>query len=141
MIAPELVEQIKRLLAEGHLSQRAIARLTGVSRGSVNAIAQGKRHEPRPRRHEELLPQAPSGPPQRCPTCGGLVYMPCVLCYVRSSLAQNPSPRRPEGPAEPMQIALTDEHRTRYLPFYTRRAQRLASKPLASLSPTGGTLG
>lgn len=140
MIARELVEQIKRLLTEGHLSQRAIARLTGVSRGSVNAIAHGKRNDPRSRRHEELLPHAPSGPPQRCPTCGGLVYMPCVLCYVRTSLARSPSPRRPENPAEPIQIGLTDEHQTRYLLFHTRRVERLAAKTSASLSPSGGTL-
>ena len=29
-----------------------------------------------------------SGPIERCPTCGGRVYMPCVACKVRASAAQ-----------------------------------------------------
>lgn len=83
MIAPYLVDEVKRLLNEGSLSQREIARKTGVSRGTVNAIALGKRPEPRRLRTaaDEFL--APAGPPRRCPGCGGLVRMPCLLCRVR----------------------------------------------------------
>ena len=43
MLAPSVVEEIRRLLAEDTLSYRKIARLTGVSRGTIGAIASGKR--------------------------------------------------------------------------------------------------
>ncbi|MGQ9576125.1 MAG: helix-turn-helix domain-containing protein [Thermoguttaceae bacterium] len=84
MIPPWRVAEIRRLLAEGKLSQRQIARKTGVSRGTVNAIARGKRQD-RIRRHEpdgQFAP--PSGPLRRCPGCGGMVQMPCLLCHVRA---------------------------------------------------------
>ena len=85
MIAPEVVDQIKRLLDEGNLSQRRIARQVGVSRGTVHAIARGKRTDSRPRKREQdddfMLPR---GPWDRCPTCGGMVQMPCLACRVRA---------------------------------------------------------
>ncbi len=83
MLQKEKVLEVKRLLDEGCLSRRAIAEQTGVSRGSVNAIANGDRglHGAGP---EEVL-QFPfrSTVAKRCPGCGGLVYMPCVLCEAR----------------------------------------------------------
>ncbi len=85
MLSVEVVEEIERLLAAGCLSQRGIARRIGVSRGSVNAIAQGKRPDPqtrRPAREDALV--APGGPPVRCPTCGGMVQMPCLACRLRA---------------------------------------------------------
>src|SRR5262245_52659293 len=83
MIAVEMVLEIRRLLATGNLSQRRIARLTGISRATIGSIASGKRpdYEPRPR-DEEL--DRPIGPPVRCPNCGGRVYLPCRLCRVRA---------------------------------------------------------
>ena len=85
MIAPEVVDQIKRLLDEGSLSQRSIARQVGVSRGTVHSIARGKRPDYNARRREkEDEIAAPSGPWGRCPTCGGMVQMPCLACRVRA---------------------------------------------------------
>ena len=46
MITPEVVLEIERLLAEGTLSQRTIAKLTGVSRGTVGSVAKGTRRDP-----------------------------------------------------------------------------------------------
>ena len=89
MIAPEVVDQIKRLLAEGNLSQRRIARQVGVSRGTVHAIARGKRSDDRTRKQkqeEEFL--SPRGPWGRCPMCGGMVQMPCLACRVRAMRAE-----------------------------------------------------
>jgi hypothetical protein len=83
MVDASTVEEILSLLSAGNLSQRKIARKVGVSRGTVNAIARGKRSSSptRPRvSHDYLMP---AGPPTRCPTCGGLVKMPCLLCRVR----------------------------------------------------------
>jgi hypothetical protein len=83
MIAASVVEEIRELLHEGELSQRKIARRMEVSRGTVLAIACGRRpnYDDR-RRRENYLPN-PSGLPRRCPGCGGMVQMPCLLCYVR----------------------------------------------------------
>jgi len=84
MLAPGLVAEVRRLLVERRLSQRKIARTTGVSRGTVNAIARGIRPDYETRRgpwQGHFVP--PSGPLRRCPGCGGLVQMPCLVCYVR----------------------------------------------------------
>jgi hypothetical protein len=83
MISFAAEEEIKRLLGEGRLSQRKIARRVGVSRGTVNAIAGGKRPDRGPGRPADDSP-LPSGRPARCPTCGGMVQMPCLACRVRA---------------------------------------------------------
>ena len=85
MLAPAIVAEIKRLLADEGLSQRTVVRRTGVSRGTVHAIARGKRpdHDPRDDPDDDGF-QYPTGPTKRCPTCGGMVLMPCLLCRVRA---------------------------------------------------------
>ncbi len=84
MLPLVVVEEIRRLLNEAALSQRKIAAKLGVSRGTVGAIANGQRgiygREPDP--HEPDLCSL-GLPPERCPGCGGTVYMPCVLCRAR----------------------------------------------------------
>ena len=122
MLDPVLVDTIRRMLAEAKWSMRKIARMTGVSRGTVRAIAHGKRRD-RPRRPGEngdLLVQ-PTGPLRRCPGCGGLVQMPCRLCRVRAWKAakrSNPLAPRPEAP---LQVDLLGEHRLRYEAVRARR--------------------
>ncbi len=78
MLSLYLVEEICRLLEEGDLSQRKIAKKLGVSRGTVSALATGRRgaygREPKDDAPETL------GPPERCPGCGMLVVLPCVYC-------------------------------------------------------------
>jgi len=83
MIAPVVVEEIRDLLREGEFSQRQIAQRLGVSRGTVNAIALGRRTDVVLRTPEEEGFPAPAGAAVRCPGCGGRVQMPCLLCYVR----------------------------------------------------------
>jgi len=84
MITPEAVSEVHRLLIRGQLSQRDIALRVGVSRGTVQAIASGRRRDYPARAHGEMNDgTAPSGPLRRCPTCGGMVQMPCLLCRVR----------------------------------------------------------
>jgi transcriptional regulator with XRE-family HTH domain len=86
MLAPRTIDEIRRLILSGNLSQRKIARRLGVSRGTVNAVALGKRPRPHDRRLERPL-AAPLGPVVRCPGCGGLVHSPCLLCRVRAQQA------------------------------------------------------
>jgi transcriptional regulator with XRE-family HTH domain len=118
MIAEKVVDEIRRLLAAGGHSQREIARLTGVSRGTVGAIAAGKRSDhdaPRHAGHPEL--NAPVGPLRRCGGCGGMVYMPCRLCRARDAKAALRHARaRDESaePEEPLKLNLREEHRVRY---------------------------
>ena len=71
------------MLAEGQLSHRQIACLTGVGRTTIGKLARGKLPS-----HERLLMVALEGPDsaapaRRCPGCGGLVHPPCQLCHVR----------------------------------------------------------
>ena len=84
MLAKSLIEEIDRLLKHGKLSQRKIAAQMRVSRGTVAAIASGRRglygREPR---DDEPTPLAPQSPPARCPRCGYRVYLPCRICRSR----------------------------------------------------------
>jgi len=84
MIAPQVVQEIRRLLIEERLSQRSVAHQTGVSRGTVHAIAHGKRPDRIPGRDLEKDSLFPTGPARRCPTCGGKVLMPCLACQLRA---------------------------------------------------------
>ena len=84
MLAKSLIEEINRLLKQGKLSQRKIAAQMRVSRGTVAAIASGRRglygREPS---ENDSTPFAPQSPPVRCPRCGYRVYLPCLICRSR----------------------------------------------------------
>ncbi|MDY0165893.1 MAG: hypothetical protein RBS80_05070 [Thermoguttaceae bacterium] len=85
MLTPEMVEQIRKLLATGRMSRRGVARRLRVSRGTVDAIARGRRPDYAANRRQ--LPagvDSPAGPLERCPGCGGMVRMPCLACRVRA---------------------------------------------------------
>jgi hypothetical protein len=133
MIASDTVAEIRRLLGESRLSQREIARQTGVSRSSVCAIASGRRpdYESQPEPPDDGL-EEPTGPPARCPGCGAKVYLPCVLCHVRSELGKRP--RAPAGnrqndAPESADLDLRLEHRIRYEEVREARRTALASVP------------
>jgi hypothetical protein len=110
MIAKFLVDDVRRLLADGHLSQRKIAEKLGLSRGSVNAIATGKRRDSyscRSKEPQNARFEPPTGSPARCPGCGGLTQMPCLACYIRSQCAAKTPPpqglsRRPSRGTSPI---------------------------------------
>jgi len=82
MLTQLQVDWVVQLLDDKRLSQRTIARLTGVSRGTIGAIARGVRPQNLCRRESEE-PAFDRGLPVRCHGCGGLVQMPCLLCRVR----------------------------------------------------------
>jgi hypothetical protein len=83
MLSDSLVAEIRRLLDDGRLSQRAIARKLGVSRGSVDGIASGRRIVSERDADDETM-RCKKRAPRRCCGCGGLVYLPCLLCRARA---------------------------------------------------------
>lgn len=135
MLAPSIVAEIRRLLAEAKLSQRKIAKLTGISRGTVGAIARGRRPDYQPRPKTDGESDRPSGPPQRCGTCGGMVYMPCRLCGLREQLASAGKSRRSDPcPDVPPGLELRPHHQKQYEDVRAARteAERLEMERIAS---------
>ncbi len=120
MLAAKTVAEIQRLLDLKTHSQRRIAAIVGVSRGSVAAIASGKRRDV-PADAADDAPMEPSGPPARCPGCGGLVYMPCVLCRLRKERPRAAARRRPSELPASLRLDLRPEHRERYEEARRRR--------------------
>ena len=140
MLRPAMIENVRRLLATGKHSWRTIARLSGVSRGTVAAVAHGTRRGRRPVR-DELQEEAP-GPVERCPECGAMGESPCRACRVRQ-WRRNDQRRRPvpsagdpfasapcrpaAGPRDGMPgesglgLELAGDHRRRYEEIHARR--------------------
>ena len=120
---PDVIEEIQRRLALPRATRRSVAREMGISRGTVDAVANGKR-EP-----IELGPLEPdeleiSVPPERCGGCGGKInVLPCVLCRARTIRARRRRARTirarrlPEDDAESnsgLGVGLIDGDRERY---------------------------
>jgi hypothetical protein len=129
----DVAQEIRRLLADGQLSQREIARKVNVSRGAVILIADRMLAGLEDPQSADLDIDEASGPPARCPTCGAMVYPPCRLCCTRQQLAQRPSPTVlrtvPAGPDaqhntdDALALDLHDIHRQRLEEIRTRRAK------------------
>ena len=86
MIADAVVERSVTCWPTGPFPSGRSPGGLGISRGTVNAISQGRR----PDYSQLQTPEAanfpfPQGVPRRCPGCGGMVQMPCLLCHVRPS--------------------------------------------------------
>ena len=84
MLSIELIQEIHRLLGEGQLSQRQIAARLDVSRGTVGAIASGRRGLKGKGGEGGALPAHTARcRPARCRHCGYRVYAPCRICLAR----------------------------------------------------------
>jgi len=84
MLEHQLVLRVVLLLSQKKYSQRQIAKMTGVSRGTVIAIAKGRRKLTlRKTEMKEKKNPLPRGEPRRCPLCGAMVQMPCLACTLR----------------------------------------------------------
>ena len=105
MLSAETIESIERMVTSGRYSVRGIAKLTGVSRFSVAAIARGNAQPVRRPKQEQTEAEGESplsaGIAARCSTCGGLVYMPCRACHLREFLERQTREGRPVPKAEP----------------------------------------
>ncbi|HBO45331.1 MAG TPA: hypothetical protein DD670_15660 [Planctomycetaceae bacterium] len=126
MIAPVVIDQIRRLLAERKLSQRKIAALVGASRGTVAGVARGDRpdYEAIRRKRQAQKDPLPRGPLVRCPTCGGKVYMPCRLCQMREELANRPPSPPDTRPVPTLDLELRGETLSRYEAVHRLRMQQ-----------------
>jgi len=88
-ISEALEQQIRNLLNNSSLSQRQIAKRLGLAKSTIGKIAKRKIIRRKPQSLNTSRPghkrfyDEPSGPPERCPGCGGLVFMPCQLCRAR----------------------------------------------------------
>ncbi len=130
MLSSATFQHIQELLDRGELSRRAIARRLGVSRNTVGAIARGERpdYDALRRMRERREVPAPAGPPRRCPTCGAMVYPPCVACRVRAELRMVARCVRPGLSADDTALALRPHHRARYEQVRERRLAAEAPK-------------
>lgn len=89
MLSLVTVHEIRRLLDEKALSQRKIALQLEVSRGTVQDIASGRRglFGRLPEDESSVLSRYAT-PPERCCSCGGTVFKPCLLCQAREYRAR-----------------------------------------------------
>ena len=129
MIEPSIVEEIRWLLAQRRWQYRRIARAMGVSRGTVGRIARGEvPYDGTPELPDE---DEPAGPPVRCKGCGGIVYMPCLLCRIRRRTDGRPAQRSGLwAPAEgPLRLELKGEQRLRYEEIRARRNLERGESP------------
>jgi len=133
MIAPEKAREIRQLLAEGELSQRQIARETGISRETVAGIASG-------RRPDDDDPIRPAEPPERCPGCGNTVYMPCRRCLAENAKAVQrrrldiQHPQESEGPPT-LGVNVKGKQRVRYEAARAGRIQEADDEHRDQLGP------
>ncbi len=126
MISAQLVRAVEALLRRGDLSHRQIAKRLGTSRQTVDRVAGGKHRACR-----DELPAEPVEPiaVRRCPGCGAIAAVPCLVCRLREMIAAGrlpkPAPAAGKrsstagGPAserwEPLGVNLKGEHLRRYL--------------------------
>jgi hypothetical protein len=78
------IKEIRLLLEQGELSQRQIAEQLGISRGTVGAVANGKRGLHGITEDAKEVGLGFEGTAVRCPGCGAHVFMPCLLCRART---------------------------------------------------------
>jgi len=86
MINNAAIQKIQILLKQGKMSQRQIAKHIGVSRGTVQAVARGKRTLVTTKTVSWVVP---TGQPKRCPQCGGHVRMPCLACQILENISDS----------------------------------------------------
>jgi transcriptional regulator with XRE-family HTH domain len=87
MLPLATIKQIHLLLEQGELSQRQIAEMLEVSRGTVSAVASGRRGLYGTAADAKEVGLNFEGATVRCPSCGAQVFMPCLLCRAREMCA------------------------------------------------------
>jgi hypothetical protein len=126
VIRPDTADEIRRLLAEGKLSHRAIARKFGVSRGTVTTLAAAPQPDYEWLRRRREAEQAPIvfGPVSRCPMCGAKVHMPCRECAIQRLPPVAPCDADDPRPPEPLAVTLRGNARARYEAVHLARMEQ-----------------
>lgn len=116
MIPLAVEQQIVRLLQSG-MSQRRIAAIAGVSRGTVASVRRGdRRRDVRAEEDRKSMFDA-NAPTARCRICGAMVLQPCLACRVR------PARRLPMRETNlALGLDMKPEHRARYEKIRAARA-------------------
>jgi len=124
------VDEVKRLLDEG-MSQRSVAKATGVSRSSVGYIRDGAWDRRFLRSKRSVIETSPIVPQAKCPECGVLVEMPCRAC--RARLIQIDRRSKPGGRqpfSEPESLAIGLDLEPAEMVRYQQVRSRVQSDPL-----------
>lgn len=148
-IAIATAMEVLELLGAGGLSQRAIARKSGISRGTVGTIAHGKwTGFARAARkvHSEVPVCGPfASPARRCDDCGLEVHLPfdrqpCLACRVRRVTARSGRTARPDRPEdfEPIKLELRDGDRDRFEQLFGADRRRQSDE---TPDPSNGNCG
>lgn len=133
MLDPSIVASTKELL-EQKKSYRQIERLLSgrISRESIGRIARGERPDYESLQHarREQRQQRPRGILKRCPGCGGLVSLPCLLCELREKLAavQLALSRFGDSDCGPLKLELRGEDHDRYCELRARKDREQAGE-------------
>jgi len=112
MLPDKRIKEVMWLLDAGKHSQRQIAKITGISRVVIHRIASGKRKLRPTVKNATWDEDRYKRPFERCPICGNRVQLPCIACIVKR--LDKEKTHRWERP-EPLELALEDEHRKRYI--------------------------
>jgi len=130
VLDPAREREAADLLAAGRLSQRAIGREAKVSRGTVGAMASGRREPDLSRRAAAKKLAAESHDVMtvpgeaKCSNCGvQITFRPCHACRIRLLLYAAGHRAPPPEPDEPLTLALRDEDLASYEGL---RAQKVA---------------
>lgn len=107
MLSDCQVDRVKSLL--GRMSERAVARQSGVSRGSVKKIREGRWQRKKIAGPDGEMEELP--PAERCGQCGRKVVMPCRACETEQL---PPAPRAPDAIAERIPLELRGKDGERY---------------------------
>ena len=132
MIPPSIIAEAKRLLAEGQ-TQREVARLLGISRGTIGAVLKGRRPNYADREDESRID--PNALKSRCGGCGALCVQPCLACRDRELLKKAVG-RRPEAvdssrlpTTDALDFELRPDHRARLDEVRLRRLEAGDCRP------------
>jgi hypothetical protein len=123
VIPSKRIDAVRALAARGDLTQREIARRTGVSRGTVAAIVHGRRPDYPDRPPREPAPIG-AGPFARCPHCGARCRPPCRACLVLDAVGPRRGPVYGEGP---LALELCGDDAARYARLLPLKAAAAAA--------------
>jgi hypothetical protein len=101
MVTVDQILRVKSLLERGAF-QSKIRRATGLSCTTVRRIADGKLDYRlgTSRFNFTSIIHNETATAERCPGCGGMVYMPCVLCTIRNAV---------QGPNSNVEVVVAEE--------------------------------